>query len=320
MPTALTTRIVADASAGQFASAERAITELRVLTEAMQVPMPPYGPLFVAGWRGRADVAAEVRRAAVDDVTQRGEGAALAFADHADAVLANGLGRYDEALAAAASVDAFAAEGFAIYPTCLVELVEAAAGSGAPERAIEPFERLAETTAATGTDWGAGVRARSQALLTKGAEAEALYREAIERLGRTRVRPQLARSHLVYGEWLRRQERRAEARDQLRLAHEMLTAMGVEAFADRAARELQAIGEAVRVRSDEPVADLTAQEAHIARLAVDGRTNTEIGAQLFISARTVEWHLGKVFTKLGIGSRRELRRALPRAVEADLGT
>ena len=165
-------------------------------------------------------------------------------------------------------------------------------------------------THASGTDWGAGLRARCQALLSADDEAESLYQKAIERLGRTRVRVELGRAYLLYGEWLRRQHRRLDARDQLRVAHEMLSGMGVEAFAERARQELAATGESVRKRMTEAVSELTAQEAHIARLAVGGRTNPEIGAQLFLSARTVEWHLRKVFTKLGIGSRRELRQAL----------
>ena len=242
----------------------------------------------------------------------------MAFADYARAVLYNGLGRYQEALVAATSMDAFDTEGFDIYTAGLLELIEAAVRSGATEQATDAFERLSETTRATGTDWGAGIEARSRALLSSDEAAEDLYREAIERLARTRIRPQLARTHLLYGEWLRRQNRRVDARDQLRSAYEMLSAMGVEAFAERARHELLATGETVRKRAVETRTELTAQEAHIARLAVEGYTNPEIGAQLFISARTVEWHLRKVFTKLGIKSRRELRGALAQLDELDL--
>lgn len=262
--------------------------------------------------------AAELATTEVQEVTARGEGAGLAFADYARAVLCNGLGRYHEALAAATSIDAFETEGFVIYPACLVELIEAAVRSGAPGRAAEAFERLSEATRATGTDWGAGIEARSHALLSGDETAEDLYRTAIERLARTRIRPQLARSHLVYGEWLRRQNRRVDARHELRIAYEMLTTMGVEAFAERARRELLTTGETVRKRTVDTATDLTAQELQIARLAVEGHTNPEIGAQLFISARTVEWHLRKVFTKLGIGSRRELREVLPRLAHVDI--
>lgn len=317
LPTALTTRIVSHAFCGELVAAEPLVTELRVLTDVLQVPMPPYGPLFLSGWRGREVAEADVRNAAVADVTQRGEGAALAFADYGQALLANGLGHYDDALAAATSLDTFETEGFVIYTAGLVELVEAAVRCGNAEQASDACARLSEATLAAGTDWGGGVRARSQALLSSGDDAEDLYREAIERLARTRIRPQLARAHMVYGEWLRRRNRRVEARHQLRAAYEMLDSMGIEAFAERARRELLATGETVRKRTTETLTDLTPQEAHIARLAVEGHTNPEIAAQLFLSARTVEWHLRKVFTKLGITSRRELRDAVPRLAGVD---
>jgi DNA-binding CsgD family transcriptional regulator len=176
---------------------------------------------------------------------------------------------------------------------------------------MDAFERLSEATLATGTDWGAGIRARSQALLSPDDAAEDLYRDAIDRLTRTRIRPQLARAHLVYGEWLRRQNRRVDARGQLRTAYGMLTEMGAEAFAERARRELMATGERVRKRTAETRDELTPQERQIARLARDGLSNPEIGARLFLSPRTVEWHLRKVFAKLEIHSRRELAAALP---------
>lgn len=310
MPTALTTRIVAYAFAGQLTAADQLIGELRVLTSAMQVPMPPYGPLFVAGWRGREATAAEVIAAAVEDVTERGEGAGVAFADYARAVLANGLGRYEEAFEAATSIDTFNSEGFVIYTAGLVELIEAAARTGVPERGKDALARLSEATTATATDWGAGVHARSLALLSGDDDAEHHYRQAIERLARTQIRPQLARAHLVYGEWLRRQNRRVEARDQLRAAYEMLAAMGVKAFAERARRELAATGETVRKRSVETRGDLTAQEIQVARLARDGLSNPDIGARLFVSPRTVQYHLRKVFQKLEITSRGELHRVL----------
>jgi len=311
LPTALTTRSVAHAFMGRLDAAEQLIGELRALTDAMQVPTPPYGPLFVAGWRGREVETTELRDAAGEDVKQRGEGAGLAFADYAEAVLCNGLGQYDRALAAAASIDAFEIEGFVIYTAALGELIEAAAYGGAVERAHDAFARLSEATRVADTDWAAGIQARCQALLSADEDAEAHYRDAIEHLERTRIRPLLARTHLIFGEWLRRQKRRVDAREQLRLAYEMLTTMGMEAFAERARHELLATGESVRKRSVGTPWDLTPQEAHIARLVIEGRTNPEIGAQLFISARTVEWHLGKVFTKLGIESRRELRTSLP---------
>ncbi len=169
------------------------------------------------------------------------------------------------------------------------------------------MRRLSESTGISGTDWALGVEARSRALLSEGEAADRLYREAIERLGRTRTRAELARAHLLYGEWLRRENRRTEAREQLRVSYQMLTAMGMEGFAERARRELLATGETVRKRTVETLTDLTAQEAQIAKLARDGHSNQEIAAQLFISPRTVEWHLGNVFTKLGITSRKDLR-------------
>ena len=310
LPTALTTRIVAHVFVGELTYADRLIGEQRALTDAMGIPIPPYGPLFVAGWQGGAESIAAIE-AAIPEITARGEGGGLAFADYARAVLFNGLGRYDEALDAAAAADAFDSEGFVIATQCLVELIEAAARAGAVDRAAEAMGRLSETTTVTGTDWGAGMRARSQALLSPDWHAEALYRESIERLGQTRIRPQLARAHLLYGEWLRGQDRLVEARDNLRSAYEMCQAMGLESFAERARRELLAAGESISRRASETLSELTDQEAHIARLAVAGYTNPEIGAELFISARTVEWHLRKVFTKLGVRSRRELRRVLP---------
>jgi ATP/maltotriose-dependent transcriptional regulator MalT len=193
----------------------------------------------------------------------------------------------------------------------LPELVEATGRVGDTERAREALERLAETTQPCGTDVALGIEARSRALLSDGAAAEELYREAIDRLGRTRLRPELARAQLLYGEWLRREGRRVDAREQLHTAHDLFDAIGMEAFAERAGRELLATGEKVRRRSPETREELTPQEGQIARLARDGLSNPEIGAQLFISARTVEWHLRRVFTKLEISSRRQLRTALP---------
>ncbi len=199
----------------------------------------------------------------------------------------------------------------------LPELVEAATRCGEAEIARNALERLAATTQPAGTDFGLGIEARSRALLNEGDATEGLYREAIARLGRTQLRPELARAHLLYGEWLRRENRRVDARAQLRTAHDMLRAIGMEAFAERARLELTATGEKVRKRTAETRDDLTEQEQQIAGLARDGLSNSEIGARLFLSPRTVEWHLRKVFGKLGISSRRELRGA-PRAPESEL--
>jgi DNA-binding CsgD family transcriptional regulator len=223
-------------------------------------------------------------------------------------MLYNGLGRYEEALAAAQQADDH--EDLGLIGWVLAELVEAAARSDNRDIAAPALRRLQERTGAAGTDWALGIQARSRALLSDGDQADALYREAIERLASSRLALYRARAELVYGEWLRRENRRVDARDHLRTAHDQFAVMGAEAFAERARRELLATGETVRKRTAETIDDLTAQERQIARMARDGLSNPEIGAQLFISARTVEWHLGKVFLKLGIRSRKGLAAAL----------
>jgi ATP/maltotriose-dependent transcriptional regulator MalT len=231
------------------------------------------------------------------------------YVQWAAAVLYNGLARYEKAATAARQATAKTFDPW-MSMWALPELVEAAARAGDAELARNGLERLAETTQPSGTDLALGIEARCRALLSEGAAADDLYREAIRRLSLTRLRPELARAHLVYGEWLRREGRRVDAREQLHTAHDMLAAIGMEAFAERGRRELVATGETVRKRSVETSTTLTAQEAYIARLARDGMTNPEIGARMFLSARTVEWHLRKIFGKLGIGSRRELNAAL----------
>jgi len=304
---ALSARAYVELFAGELAAAEALTEELLQVTPAS---FAPYAALGLAAWSGRSDEVAALTEATVDEVTLRGEGIGITVTEWATAVLGNGLGRYDEALAAAERASRYSG-GLGLAAWSLVELIEAAARTGQPERAAEALGRLAESTRAAGTDWALGLEARSRALLSGGEIAERLYREAIQRLGRTRVRAELARAHLLYGEWLRRQHRRVDARKQLRLGYEMLTAMGIEGFAERARRELLATGETVRKRTVETVTELTEQEAEIARLAADGQTNPEIAAKLFLSPRTVEWHLRKVFAKLGIRSRKELREALP---------
>jgi len=229
-------------------------------------------------------------------------------------VLENGHGRYGAALAAARRAHGHDELGLCAWVP--VELIEAAVRSGEREVARAALDRLSEHARLSGTDWGLGIEARSRALLSEGRVAEERYLEAIDRLGRSRGAAHLARAHLLYGEWLRRERRRVEARRELRTAHEMLDSMGARAFAARAERELLATGERARKRTVETTAELTAQETQVARLARDGRSNPEIGAQLFISPRTVEYHLSKVFSKLGIGSRNELGRALPYLADA----
>jgi DNA-binding CsgD family transcriptional regulator len=234
---------------------------------------------------------------------------ALTFVQWAAAVLYNGLGRYEDALAAAQRAGEDPDELlFSLWAA--VELIEAATRSGVPEHAACALERLTRSTRASGTDWALGVEARARALLSAGEAAERLYREAIDRLGRTRIRVDLARARLLYGEWLRRERRRLDAREQLRTALGMFAAMGAEGFAERAERELLATGETARKRAPETSSQLTPQEAQVAELARDGLSNPEIGARLFISPHTVAYHLRKVFAKLDIPSRRQLNRVL----------
>lgn len=310
LPIALSQRIGVHLHAGEFGAAASLVEELEAITEATGNAFPPYGALVVAGWQGRAGEASRLIQATMDTVTSRGEGMGLSLAQYTRAVLNNGLGRYREALAAADLASAYPQElGFANW--ALVELIEAAARDGHHVRAVDALERLARTTRPSGSEWGLGIEARSRALVSDGDEADRLYREAVERLGRCRGAMALARAHLIYGEWLRRRLRRVEARAQLRTAYEMFASMGAEAFANRAGRELVATGETVRKRKAPTPDELTPQERQIARRARDGQSNPEIGAELFLSARTVEWHLRKVFTKLGISSRKELGQALP---------
>ncbi len=247
--------------------------------------------------------------ASLPEAIARGEGVALGLVHWTRAFLHNAAGRDAEAIAAAEQAEDFPAP--LLYARwVLPELIESAARSGQADRASAALERLSETTRASGTDWALGIEARSRALLSQGEDAERLYLEAIERLGRTRVRVELARAHLLYGEWLLRERGRPAAREQLRTAHEMLTAIGAEALADRAARGLALVGDTPRSGRLRTSTGLTAQEARIARLARDGLSNAEIGARLFISPRTVEYHLRKVYGKLDIRSRTELGRAL----------
>jgi DNA-binding CsgD family transcriptional regulator len=244
-------------------------------------------------------------------VTERGEGSALGMLWRLSALLHNGRGQYSEALEAAQQ--ACQHEDVIAYGWALVELIEASVRSLRPDEAAAPLDRLSERTQASGTEWALGIEARCRALLS---DDESLYAESVERLARSRAAVEHARSRLLYGEWLRRENRRLDARHQLRTAHEMFSAMGARAFAERARRELLVTGATVRKRTVDTSQELTAQEAQVAWLARDGHTNSEIGAQLFISQRTVEYHLRKVFAKLGVSSRRELRKALP-ATERD---
>jgi DNA-binding CsgD family transcriptional regulator len=309
LPLAATYRAGVHVHAGEFAAAAALIEEADAITAATGNAPLMYTSLVLAAWRGQEAQAVELIEASREDATRRGEGRAVTLAEYATAVLYSGLGRYQAALAAAQR--ACEHDDLGLFAWALIELVEAAARSREPELAADALEQLSERTRLSGTDWALGVEARSRALLSNGRAAEDFYLEATERLGRCRIRVHLARTQLLYGEWLRRENRRIDARETLRAAHEMFSAMGAEAFAERAARELLATGEKARKRTADTRGQLTAQERQIAELARDGHSNPEIGAQLFISPRTVEYHLHKVFTKLEIGSRNELQRVLP---------
>jgi DNA-binding CsgD family transcriptional regulator len=309
--TALNTRALILIFAGELTAAASLIGEARVVAEATGSRPPPYLALNVAAWRGQEAEAAGLIQAAVEDATRRGEGMGMAIAGRAGAVLNNGLGRYREALTASQNTLSY---WWDPSPSMCasVEFIEAAVRGGGSESAAEALGWIAERAGASGTDWALGLEARSRALLTEdGQAAERLYRESIKLLGNTRMRPDLARVHLLYGEWLRRRRRRGEAREQLRTAHHMLESMGMAGFAERARRELLATGVAARERTVPAATELTPREVQIARLARDGLSNPEIGARLFISERTVQYHLRKVFAKLGITSRSQLDRALP---------
>jgi DNA-binding CsgD family transcriptional regulator len=310
LPIAFNMRSTAHLFAGDFTGAASLVAQAESVTEATGSSIAPYGAVALAAYRGREAQAADLLQTASDDAERRGEGRALSFIGWANAVLYNSLGRYEEALAAAqrASEDSPAVQ-FADW--ALVESVEAAVRSGVPERAAGAVDRLADIAGACRTDWALGAQARSRALVSDGAAAENLYREAIDRFGRTRLCVELGRAHLLYGEWLRRQRRRRDARDQLANAYEIFASAGAAAFAERARTELRATGGPALQHTVETPDTLTAQEALIARLAGDGASNPDIAAQLFISPATVAYHLRKVFTKLGISSRSQLAAALP---------
>jgi DNA-binding CsgD family transcriptional regulator len=308
LPSALSLRAGALMYAGRFADASALLDEMDAYGRATRIPPDPSGPMSLLAFRGDAGPALELIDKVTRDATARSEGRTLNMADHVRAVLYNGSGRYPAALEAATRAAEYPDLGF--YHWVLLEQIEAASRTGKPEIAAEARDRLAERTAAAGTEWALGAQALADALAGPAAQAEERYREAVERIPAGRLGLQVARARLMFGEWLRRENRRAEAREQLRSAHQAFLTMGAEGFAERAGRELTATGETVRKRVAHVPDELTAQESQIARLAVAGRTNVEIGAVLFLSPRTVEWHLRKVFTKLGIGSRRELAAAL----------
>jgi DNA-binding CsgD family transcriptional regulator len=309
LPIALGQRAYAHLFAGELVAAASLIGEIQAATDATGSHLAPYAPVALAAFRGREPEAAALIDRARPDVIHRGEGLGLSVLDWAEAVLYNGLGRYQEAQAAALRVGAYPHD-LGTSNWAAAELIEAAARSGAPDIAMDARALLAERASASGTDWAMGIFARSDALLADDENAEPLYVEAIDRLGRSRIAADLARAHLLYGEWLRRRRRRLDAREQLRTAHDLFADFGMEAFAERARVELEATGEHARRRTLDTLDHLTPQETEISRLVADGHTNREIAAQLFISPSTVEYHLRKVFRKLGVKSRTQLANRL----------
>ena len=294
---------------GEFATAALVIDEERVLADATGTPPLGFGEMLLAAWRGQQSKASEMIDATDATASAGGLRKVADFAAYARAVLYNGLGHHDSACVAAKRV--FDSDHVGLAALVIPELAEAASRIGDTELVAAATAYVSERARVTPTPWALGIEARLRALLADGDVADRLYRESLEHLGRTHVGAEFARGHLIYGEWLRRENRRVDARGMLRTAHEMFSAMGAVGFADRAGRELLATGETARRRTIETRDDLTPQEWQVARMARDGLTNPEIGSQLFLSPRTVQYHLRKVFTKMGIRSRTELAHILP---------
>jgi DNA-binding CsgD family transcriptional regulator len=310
LPLWVQTMAIMTAWRGDFAAAASLIAEEEAIAAATGSGFARYSAVFLAGLRGVEAGAWPVIEAVITDSRAAGQGLGVQWSQWVSAILYNSLGRYEQALTEAQQAAEQAPELY-MSMWALAELIEAATRTGQTGLAEDALGRLAEATGTGQTDWGRGIYARCRALLSDGQDAERWYREAVGRLSRTAFRPELARAHLLYGEWLRRERRRAEARAQLRTAHEMFDAIGMQAFADRARRELRATGETARTRAAVTHDELTPQEAQIARLAREGLSNPKIAAQLFLSPRTIQYHMGNIFTKLEITSRRQLRRALP---------
>jgi ATP/maltotriose-dependent transcriptional regulator MalT len=295
---------------GKLDTAAALVEEIDSIIDATGSRRISIPKLMLAAWKGDEARASKLIDEAQRDAIARGEGFVLTFGEHAHAVLHNALGHYETALDNAQRASAQDELHASVWS--LPELVEAAVRSGEPELAADALERLRQLTQVAGTEWALGIEARCAALLSDDALAESLYREAIERLGHCRVAIDLARAHLLYGEWLRRRGRRVDAREQLRTARASFAEMGAEAFAQRTERELLATGEVARKRTSETSDELTPHEARIARMARDGASNQDIATELFVSRKTVEYHLHKVFSKLGISTRQQLEYVLPR--------
>jgi DNA-binding CsgD family transcriptional regulator len=317
LPLYLTASGMAHSFTGDLAAAGDLAAEADTVATALALPISPYTRLRLTALRGREPEASALIAATIEQADAGGEVLGVTIAQWSAAVLDNGLSRFDRAMAAAQVCTRIAELWISVW--ALPELVESAVRLGEVEIARGALDRLAESAGPCDTDWAQGTLARCRALVSEDTDAEGFFRTAIERLGRTRLRPELARAHLLYGEWLRRDRQRIEARDHLRTAYDMFVAIGMEAFSERARRELLATGEAVRKRTAEARDELTPQERQIAVLVRDGFSNPEVGARLFLSPRTVEWHLRKVFTKLNVTSRRQLRDALPRADREPVG-
>jgi DNA-binding CsgD family transcriptional regulator len=306
LPAALTTYAGGCVTSGDFAQAEDLLAQSEAISTATGAPPHRSIQTYLAACRGQEQLAKELARSTIEDATARGEGSEITVVLFASAILHNGLGQYDEALTTCTS--ALEYDDVGMYGHLLNEMVEAAARSGETSIAETATTQVIERAEATGNATALGYAARAKALTTAGPEAEHEYRTAIRELERSPLKVMTARTHLLFGEWLRRENRRVEARDELRVAYEMFQRMDADSFAERARRELQAAGEPMRKeRGDRSTVTLTTQETYIARLAGDGYTNSEIAGHLFISPRTVEWHLGNIYGKLGVTSRRELR-------------
>jgi DNA-binding CsgD family transcriptional regulator len=309
LPRTLSTRAGVELFAGNLAAASALVEEAAAVADATDSRGSPYASVALAAFRGREPDALQLIETTTRDFLARGEGMGVTLGQWGRAMLHNGLARYEEALVAAEQAIEDPRELWFSTWTA-VELVEAAARAGQLDRATEGLESLAASTEASGTSWALGVEARSRALVSDDDVAETLYTEAIEHLQPTRLRVDLARARLLYGEWLRRRRRRVDAREELRSAHDMFSEFGMEAFAERARVELEATGERARRRTVDTADELTPQEVQVARLAAAGHTNREIAAQLFISSSTVEYHLRKAFRKLDARSRTQLANRL----------